>query len=83
MESLRGAPCDRVEGTAGNQVALPLHLRRQATNLRYFMTLTTLGTPLDVTAQELRIESYFPMDAETEAFGERAAGEVGAMRLVR
>ena len=71
MESLRGAPCDRGDSTAGNQVALPLHLRRGATNLRYFMTLTTLGTPLDVTAQELRIESYFPMDAETEAFGER------------
>ena len=73
MESLRGGPCDRVDSTAGNQVALPLHLRRRATNLRYFMTITTLGTPLDVTAQELRIECYFPMDAETEAFGERAA----------
>jgi transcriptional regulator with XRE-family HTH domain len=83
MESLRGKPCDRVDSTAGNQVALPLHLRRRATNLRYFMTLTTLVTPLDVTAQELRIESYFPMDAETEAFGDRAAGEGGATRLVR
>ncbi len=39
------------------------------------MTITTLGTPLDVTAQELRIESYFPMDAETEAFEVRPAGE--------
>jgi len=37
------------------------------------LAITTLGTPLDVTAQELRIESYFPMDAETEAFGVRAA----------
>jgi hypothetical protein len=35
------------------------------------MILTTLGTPLDVTAQELRIESYFPMDLETEAFAAR------------
>jgi hypothetical protein len=41
------------------------------------MTITTLGTPLDVTAQELRIESYFPMDAATEAFGVRAAQEAG------
>jgi MmyB-like transcription regulator ligand binding domain len=69
METLRGTQCDRVDSGAGNQVALPIHLRRGATNLRYFTTLTTLGTPLDVAAQELRIESYFPMDAETEAFG--------------
>lgn len=75
MESLRGTPCDRADSTAGNQVALPLHLQRGATHLRYFMTITTLGTPLDITAQELRIESYFPMDAETEAFGERAVGQ--------
>ena len=28
--------------------------------------LTTLGTPLDVTAEELRIETYFPADDATE-----------------
>jgi hypothetical protein len=62
-------------GDLDNQVALPIHFRRGTINLRYFMTITTLGTPLDVTAQELRIESYFPMDAETEAFEVRPAGE--------
>lgn len=31
-----------------------------------FSTLTTFGTPLDVTADELRVESFFPADAETE-----------------
>jgi transcriptional regulator with XRE-family HTH domain len=45
---------------------LPLRLRKGDVELRLFTTLTTLGTPLDVTAQELRIESYFPADAETE-----------------
>jgi hypothetical protein len=75
MESLRGTPCDPAGSGAGNHVALPIHFRRGATNLRYFMTLTTLGTPLYVTAQELRIESYFPLDAETEAFAERTAEE--------
>jgi transcriptional regulator with XRE-family HTH domain len=59
------------DGDEHGQIALPIHFRRGTTNLRYFMTLTTLGTPLDVSAQELRIESYFPMDAETEAFGLR------------
>jgi len=48
------------------QVVLSLHLRVGDRDLRMFTTLTTLGTPLDVTAQELRIESYFPADEETE-----------------
>jgi transcriptional regulator with XRE-family HTH domain len=77
MEVLRGGLHGRNDVGPENQVALPVHFRRGATNLRYFMTLTTLGTPLDVTAQELRIESYYPMDAETEAFGERAYQEEG------
>ena len=32
----------------------------------FFSTVTTLGTPLDVTLQELRIECFFPASAETE-----------------
>jgi hypothetical protein len=75
IEALRGTAGGLQEGGVDNQVALPIHLRRGTTNLRYFLTITTLGTPLDVTAQELRIECYFPMDAETEAFGVRAARE--------
>lgn len=79
MEVLRGKPCDPEDDGSDNQVALPIHFRRGTTNLRYFMTLTTLGTPLDVTAQELRIESYFPMDGETEAFGLRITREAGGV----
>lgn len=45
---------------------LTLHLRKGALELRLLTTLTTLGTPLDVTAQELVIESYFPADARSE-----------------
>jgi transcriptional regulator with XRE-family HTH domain len=36
--------------------------------LRLFSVLTTLGTPLDVELQELRIESFFPADDATRAF---------------
>lgn len=46
---------------------LPLHVRHGAQELRLLTTLTSLGTPLDVTAQELVIESYFPADAATDA----------------
>ena len=36
--------------------------------LTFFTTITTLGTPFDVTLQEVRVEQFFPADAETEAF---------------
>jgi transcriptional regulator with XRE-family HTH domain len=40
----------------------------------FFSTVTTLGTPQDVTLQELRIECFFPTDAATE----RQARALGA-----
>lgn len=44
---------------------LEVRLRKGERRLRFYTTVTTLGTPLDVTVQELRIETYFPADAET------------------
>jgi transcriptional regulator with XRE-family HTH domain len=35
--------------------------------LRWFSVISTIGTPVDITAQELRIESFFPADDETAA----------------
>lgn len=56
-------------------VALPLCLRApDGAEARFFTTLTTLGTPLDVTAEELRIECYFPLDDATDAFMRALAG---------
>ncbi len=43
-----------------------VHLRGPVAEVRLFTLLTTLGTPLDVTAEELRIESYYPADSATE-----------------
>ncbi|PRY44652.1 helix-turn-helix domain-containing protein [Umezawaea tangerina] len=40
----------------------------------YFSTVTTLGTPQDVTLQELRIECFFPVDDETRAAAHELAG---------
>lgn len=68
LEQLRGKRVERPSLPTPNLVALPIHLRRKGVELRYFTTLTTLGTPLDVTAQELRIEGYFPTDAATRQF---------------
>jgi transcriptional regulator with XRE-family HTH domain len=57
---------------------LAVHLKRDDFELRFFTMLTTLGTPQDVTLQDLHIESFMPADAETEArlrvLGEQGAG---------
>ena len=42
---------------------------------RVFGTITTLGTPQDVTLQELRIETFLPADAATEELARRLAAE--------
>jgi transcriptional regulator with XRE-family HTH domain len=44
---------------------LPIHFRRDGTSLRLFTTIATLGTPRDVTLEEIRIEFFFPMDEPT------------------
>jgi transcriptional regulator with XRE-family HTH domain len=44
---------------------LAMHFRKHDASLRLFTTIATLGTPQDVTLQELRIECFFPMDDAT------------------
>jgi transcriptional regulator with XRE-family HTH domain len=46
---------------------LPIHFRRGETSLRLFTTIATLGTPREVTLEEVRIECFFPMDDAAEA----------------
>ena len=43
-----------------------VHLKSKTLEVRLFTMLTSIGTPLDVTADELHIESYFPADDESE-----------------
>jgi transcriptional regulator with XRE-family HTH domain len=55
---------------------LIIHFRRAETSLRLFTTIATLGTPHDVTLQEIRIECFFPVDdATAHAFRNWAAAE--------
>jgi transcriptional regulator with XRE-family HTH domain len=53
---------------------LPIHFRRGDTSLSLFTTIATLGTPRDVTLQEVRIESFFPMDDPTARLCREWAG---------
>jgi transcriptional regulator with XRE-family HTH domain len=41
---------------------LPVILSKDGVELNLFTTITTLGTPHDVTVHELRLESFFPAD---------------------
>jgi transcriptional regulator with XRE-family HTH domain len=50
---------------AATSPVLPMHFRKGDTELRLFTTIATLGTPQDITVQELRIECFFPMDDKT------------------
>jgi transcriptional regulator with XRE-family HTH domain len=46
-------------------IFVPLVLRSGDRELRFFSTLATFGTAVDITVAELAIESFFPADAAT------------------
>ena len=47
-------------------IAVPFELRTHLGTLSFISTITIFGTPVDVTLQELAVESFFPADAETQ-----------------
>lgn len=46
---------------------LTIDFRKDETSFRLFSTIATLGTPLDVTLQEIRVECFFPADEPSRA----------------
>ena len=61
-----------IDLTSTPKVSVTLQIAKGPTRLDFFSTITTLGTPMDVTVQELRIESYFPADDRTEQWLRKA-----------
>jgi transcriptional regulator with XRE-family HTH domain len=53
--------------TAAPLPVIPVTFRKDQLAVSYFSMVTTVGTPQDVTAQEIRLESFFPADEATEA----------------
>ena len=49
-----------------NDLILTTHFKQNDLDLRFFSTIATLGTPYDITLQEIRIECLFPADEQTE-----------------
>jgi hypothetical protein len=81
LEELRGYPCDQpvpeVEVPGPGDIFVPLKFRHEGTDLTFFSTVATFGTPLDVTVAELVIESFFPADPATAAVLRERAARVG------
>jgi hypothetical protein len=69
LAELRGyaGPQPRVASSPAGDLLLPIHIRRDGLELRLFSTIMTLGTPRDVTLQELRLETFFPADTASDA----------------
>ncbi len=61
-ESPRAATATPLEN-----ILIPVTLRRQDVEVDIFTAITTLGTPLDITLQELRIETFFPANERSRA----------------
>lgn len=54
-------------------VVIPIRLRKGDAEIALFTAISTLGTPQDVTLQELRIEAFFPVDEASDSAIRRLA----------
>lgn len=54
------------DGSYAVRPVVPVQFRVGTSELSVFSLVTSLGTPTDVTSQELRLETLFPADKETE-----------------
>jgi transcriptional regulator with XRE-family HTH domain len=65
----------RVNDLKAAELLVPIHLRKGDLELRLFCTYMTLGTPQDVTLQELRLETLFPADEPSDQIWKSVTGE--------
>ena len=57
-----------------SEPVLPIRLQRDGQSLGFLTTVTVFNAPQNVTVEELRIESYFPLDDATRRACEALAG---------
>jgi len=56
------------EGGSGSEIVLPLRMRAGDRELAFFSTISTFGTPVDITLAELVIEAFYPANAVTATY---------------
>ena len=66
--SYKGIPINwrKPDFEAVNLPIIPVSFRKADLEFNFFSAVTTLGTPQDITLQEMRIECFFPLDKLTE-----------------
>lgn len=57
------------------EILVPFDIHHPDFNLKLFSTITTVGTPVDVSLQEIRIETFFPADDATEHYFRQTYGK--------
>jgi transcriptional regulator with XRE-family HTH domain len=65
LEEISGYPGGDGHEVGGDEIAVPLRFRTDDGELRFFGTIATFGTAVDITLSELAIEAFFPADAQT------------------
>jgi transcriptional regulator with XRE-family HTH domain len=53
------------DSPTGSTPVLGVHFRMASATYGFFSVVSTIGTPIDITAQELRLEAFFPADDVT------------------
>jgi hypothetical protein len=56
---------------------IPVRFVKDQREFSFFSTVTVIGTPHDVTLQELRIECFFPADGSTAEASRQLAADEG------
>ena len=51
---------------SGDDLLLPVHYRSDDIEVRLLTTIATIGAPYDITLEELRLETFYPADSESE-----------------
>ena len=67
LESGRARPSREMVVQLSSALDVPLRQRNTLLLAAGFTTIATLGTPQDVTLQEVRIECFFPADDRSDA----------------
>jgi transcriptional regulator with XRE-family HTH domain len=62
---LHGYPGGETHGSAG--VVMPLRYRHRGRELSFFSISSVVGSPMDVTVEDLAVESFYPADEQTAA----------------
>ena len=64
-DELKAYPGGQSPGAAATDVVIPLRYRGDREELSFISITAMVGTPMDVTVEELAIESFYPAEERT------------------